>query len=134
MTKKFKSRHLLSSVVRILFVCVGNSCRSQMAEGLALKLGFDAASAGTNPANDIALHAITAMNELGIDISSQRPKSVDDFDAVDFDKVISMGCGVSCPEMRIDTDWGLTDPYNGSLEEYRATRDEIHKLIQHIKE
>ena len=115
--------------MRILFVCVGNTCRSQMAEGLARELGHEASSAGIEPGARVAGHAVAELAELGIDIAGNQPKSVADFDEASFDKVIGMGCGVSARDLRLDEDWGLEDPHLGSIEKYRSTRDEIrHRL------
>ena len=118
--------------MNILFVCVGNSCRSQMAEGIAKNLGFNASSAGTHPASSVNEKALLVCEEIGIDISNQYPKSVDQFSAKDFDLVISMGCGVSCPAMRIDQDWELEDPVGLSEEVYRNTRDEIQRRLESL--
>ena len=102
-----------------------------MAEGIARHLGHEAASAGTHPASQVSAHAITLLKSKGIDTDGLRPKSVDIFNAEDFDMVISMGCGVSCPTMRIDQDWGLDDPVGQSLEVFEATASEIeHRLSQ----
>ena len=116
--------------MRILFVCVGNTCRSQMAEAIARHLGHDSASAGTHPGSVISPNAITALSELGIDSSGLMPKSIDTIDWQSFDKVISMGCGVSCPTVRIDADWGLDDPYGGSLDVFKQTATTIAKNIE----
>ena len=118
--------------MRVLFVCIGNSCRSQMAEGLARELGLDASSAGTNPATRVARHAVTVLAERGIDISAQHPKPVTGLDAADFDKVISMGCDVACSTIRIDADWGLEDPHGESIEEYRSTCDHIRRQLDDL--
>ena len=91
--------------MNLLFVCVGNSCRSQMAEGLAKSMGFEAASAGTHPAQAVAQHAITLLNSKGISTDGMTPKSLDEFNPEAFDMVISMGCGVHCPAIKIDQDW-----------------------------
>ncbi len=115
--------------VKLLFVCVGNSCRSQMAEGIARSLGHEAASAGTHPATLVSPNAVLVCAEIGIDISNQQPKSVDNFSADDWDAVISMGCGVSCPAMKIDEDWELDDPVGQSIEVFRETRDAIRDRI-----
>ena len=116
--------------MRLLFVCVGNSCRSQMAEGIARHLGHEAASAGTHPARKVSAHALTILAAKGIDTSTLNPKSVDLFNAEDFDMVISMGCGVSCPAIRIDQDWGLDDPYGQPLD---AFEDCANTIEEHIK-
>ncbi len=115
--------------VKLLFVCVGNSCRSQMAEGIARSLGHEAASAGTHPASVVSPNAVLVCAEIGIDISNQQPKSVDNFSADDWDAVMSMGCGVSCPAMKIDEDWELDDPVGQSIEVFRETRDAIRDRI-----
>ncbi len=115
--------------MRLLFVCVGNSCRSQMAEGLATAMGHQADSAGTHPASAIAPHAVTVLEARGISTEGMRPKSVDGFSADDYDFVISMGCGVQCPVMRIDQDWGLEDPVGGPLSLYEATANEIQRRL-----
>lgn len=117
----------------VIFVCVGNSCRSQMAEGLARSLGFEVASAGTEPAERVAPKAVEVMAEVGLDISAHVPSVVDPFsgelDA--YDRVISMGCGVeeSCPALKADEDWGLDDPVGHGIEVYRSTRDEIRRRV-----
>ena len=115
--------------MRLLFVCVGNSCRSQMAEGIARHLGHEAASAGTHPAHQVSANAIKVLKSKGIGTDGLVPKSVDMFNADDFDMVISMGCGVSCPAMRIDEDWGLDDPVGQSLDVFEATAMEIERRL-----
>nr|AIE99354.1 protein tyrosine phosphatase (ARSC2, arsC) [uncultured marine group II/III euryarchaeote KM3_109_G01] len=117
--------------MRILFVCVGNSCRSQMAEGWARHLGLEAASAGTRPETEVAALAITVMGEVGIDISSQSPSHANEQQADQFDQVISMGCGVECPvHLPLVADWKLSDPYGGDIEEYRNCRDAIATRVR----
>ena len=116
--------------MRLLFVCVGNSCRSQMAEGIARHLGHQAESAGTHPAIQVSTHALTILASKGIDTSTLKPKSVDLFDANDFDMVISMGCGVSCPTMNIDQDWELDDPVGQSLSVFEETAEKIEKRLK----
>ena len=118
--------------MRLLFVCVGNSCRSQMAEGIARHLGHEAASAGTQPAGQVSANAITVLESKGIETEGLKPKSVDLFEADDFDMVISMGCGVSCPAMRIDEDWGLDDPVGQSLDVFEATANEIERRLSQL--
>jgi len=116
--------------MKILFVCVGNSCRSQMAEGLARSMGHEASSAGTHPGPAVAKHAITVLEQRGISTAGLSPKSVDGFQSSDFDMVISMGCGVHCPAMKIDEDWGLEDPVGQSYEVYEDTAKEILRRLQ----
>ena len=111
--------------MRLLFVCVGNSCRSQMAEGIARSLGYSADSAGTHPAQQIASNAVKVLQSKGISTTGMVPKNVDAFSADDYDMVISMGCGVHCPLMPIDQDWALEDPVGQPLSVYEATAREI---------
>ncbi len=118
--------------MRVLFVCIGNSCRSQMAEGWARHLGLDCASAGTHPATGVAGNAVVVMAEVGVDISQQTPSLVDDFSPGDFDLIFSMGCGVYCPNIPLDGDWELADPVGQSLAVYRKTRDEIERNVRKL--
>lgn len=134
MCVSLKSGRLQALCMKVLFVCVGNSCRSQMAEGWARHLGLDAASAGTHPASAVANNAVVVMAEKGIDISSQKPQSLDEFDHTQFDKVFSMGCGVSCPTISLDGDWELDDPVGQGIDVYRSTRDIIEILIKTLIE
>jgi arsenate reductase len=115
--------------MRLLFVCVGNTCRSQMAESVAKSMGHEAESAGTSPGFEVALDAIRVTGEIGIDMSGQYPKSVDDVDASGFDRIISMGCGVECPALPIDDDWGLEDPVGRGEDFYRSTLEEIKQRL-----
>jgi arsenate reductase (thioredoxin) len=117
--------------MRLLFVCVGNSCRSQMAEGLARSMGHIADSAGTHPSSPtIAPNAKKYLDSRGISSEGMIPKSVDNFSADDYDMVISMGCGVYCPSMRIDADWELEDPYRQKYDVYKATAEEIERRLK----
>ena len=116
--------------MRLFFVCVGNSCRSQMAEGLARAMGLEAASAGTHPAGAVAEHALTLLASRGIDTTGMHPQSIDEFDHTQFDKIISMGCGVHCPNLPIDEDWGLEDPVGGPYEQYEQTAAEIERRLK----
>ena len=120
--------------MRLLFVCVGNSCRSQMAEGLARSMGFTADSAGTHPADTIASNAVVVLEARGISTEGMVPKNVDDFSADDYDMVISMGCGVNCPLMRIDQDWELEDPVGHALSVYQSTADTIEQRLRALPE
>ncbi|MDA7845702.1 arsenate reductase ArsC [Euryarchaeota archaeon] len=115
--------------MRLLFVCVGNSCRSQMAEGLAKAMGYQADSAGTHPSGSIAPHAVTVLERRNISTEGMQPKNVNAFSAEGYDMVISMGCGVQCPAMKIDQDWGLEDPVGGPLSLYESTADEIQRRL-----
>lgn len=122
--------------MNLLFICVGNTCRSQMAEAIARDLGHQAASAGTHPpkTGGVANNAIEVLEEVGIETVGLHPKSIDLVFCEDFEMIISMGCGVSCPSIPIDEDWGLEDPHGGELEVYRKTRDEIRVLVSELVE
>lgn len=126
---------------KILFLCVGNSARSQMAEGLARHLlGGDALvqSAGSKP-SAVNPYAIQAMAELGIDISGQRSKSVEEIDPKTVDTVITLCAEEECPVFLGKAErlhWGLSDPGVGKnsgeekLRSFREVRDEIMKRIK----
>ena len=115
--------------MKLLFVCVGNSCRSQMAEGLAKSMGFEASSAGTHPASEVAKNALALLESKGISTEGMSPKGLDGFDPSAFDMVISMGCGVHCPAIKIDQDWELEDPVGQSYEVYEQTAMEIERRL-----
>lgn len=115
------------------FVCTGNSCRSQMAEGFAKHFGSDVLevySAGTHPAEEVNPNAIEVMKEVGIDISSHRPKLLDDI-PYELDVLITMGCGVVCPFVpnKHEEDWGIPDPAGKPIEEFRRVRDIIKEKV-----
>jgi arsenate reductase len=120
--------------MKLLFVCVGNTCRSQMAEALAKEMGFKAQSAGTHPGGEIAVNAVKVIKELGIEIDNQFPKSLDMIDTKGYDKIISMGCGVECPNLPITLDWGLDDPVGHDISFYRNTRDKIQSLLEKLSQ
>lgn len=107
-----------------------------MAEGIARDLGHEAASAGTHPPESgrVAEYAIDVLEELGIDTSGLRPKNINAVYPGEYDAIISMGCGVSCPTIPIDLDWGLEDPHGGEKEVYRKTRDTIRLLVSNLVE
>ncbi len=114
---------------RVLFVCVENSNRSQMAEAFAHIHGGDnieALSAGSRPSGVINPKAIRFMAELDYDLTTHASKSLDQIDGV-FDAVITMGCGDSCPWVPSARreDWALPDPRDMDDDGYRAVRDEI---------
>lgn len=127
--------------IKVAFVCTGNSCRSQMAEGFARHYGSDVLqvySAGTNPASEINQNTLAVMKEAGVDISSQYPKLLDDI-PYEIDILIKMGCGVVCPFLpnRHQEDWGLEDPVGKSIEEFKKVRDiikvKVMELIERVK-
>jgi arsenate reductase len=119
----------------VLFVCVHNAGRSQMAAGWLRHLAGDAVevrSAGSIPGDQVNPSAVTAMAEVGIDISAQRPKLLTT-DAVEVsDVVITMGCGDACPIFpgKRYLDWELEDPAGKGVEAVRPIRDDIEKRVR----
>ena len=106
-----------------------------MAEGLARSMGHIADSAGTHPASStIASNAQKYLESRGISTKDMTPKSVDDFSADDYDMVISMGCGVKCPSMKIDEDWEIKDPFRQDYEVYKATAEEIERRLKLLEQ
>ena len=103
-----------------------------MAESIAKSLGHDAASAGTHPEKNVSPNAIKVLESKGMDTEGLCPKLVDDVDWKSFDMVISMGCGVSCPSITIDQDWGLEDPYGQSLEAFEECANTIEEHIKSL--
>tara|TARA_B100000073_G_C23510145_1_gene483453 strand:+ start:322 stop:651 length:330 start_codon:yes stop_codon:yes gene_type:complete len=103
-----------------------------MAEAIANESGYYAESAGTRPNNMVSNNARLALDELGINTSNLYPKSVDQIDSDGFDMIISMGCGVECPALPIDLDWGLDDPEGKDMNFFRETRDKIVNLISEL--
>jgi arsenate reductase len=124
----------MSDTRRVLFVCVENSNRSQMAEAFARILGGDAVesySAGSRPSGQINPRAVESMRELGYDLGVHASKSLDDLPDVEFDFVATMGCGDSCPmiQARLREDWAIPDPKHLPPEEYRQVRDLIRDKV-----
>ena len=124
----------------VLFVCVHNSGRSQMAEAFFNKLAggkAQALSAGTQPAGEVNPVVVEAMREAGIDISSNKPKALTLEMVEKADRMITMGCGAEagavCPASFIETeDWALEDPKGKSLDQVRKIRDEIKARVMKL--
>src|SRR4030081_3536345 len=119
---------------RLLFVCVENSNRSQMAEAFARIHGqnkVEAYSAGSRPSGKINPKAIEAMRAVGYDLSSHRSKSLDELAGIEFDFVATMGCGDECPFVRAARrgDWNIPDPREMTMDEFREVRDEIEARV-----
>lgn len=122
---------------KLLFVCVENSNRSQMSQAFARIIGaelgipVDAYSAGSRPSGVVNPKAITAMAELGYDLSTHDSKSLDDVPHAGYDAVVTMGCGDACPfvEGRLHEDWALPDPKHMEPAAFNAVRDEIRARI-----
>lgn len=121
----------------VLFVCVHNAGRSQMAAGFLERLageGVDVRSAGTRPGDRINPVVVAAMAEVGVDLDGRRPKMMEDRVVREADVVITMGCGDECPVYpgKRYEDWDLPDPAGKSLEEVRAIRDEIEERVRSL--
>ena len=124
----------------ILFVCIENAGRSQMAEGFFNQKyapkGYRAISAGTRPASQINPVAIQAMNEVGIDISNQKSKIITEDMTRSSEKSVNMGCmeKAECPMLFINNvvDWGIEDPKGKPIEKVREIRDDIERRVKEI--
>lgn len=127
---------------RVLFVCVENSNRSQMAEAFAHMHGggeVEAHSAGSKPSGQVNPRAIAAMKERGYDLSTHRSKSLSDIPSGDYEYVVTMGCGDACPWIpaRNREDWELPDPKNLPPADFAKVRDDIEwrviELLRRMK-
>ncbi|MFF3247220.1 arsenate reductase ArsC [Streptomyces sp. NPDC002870] len=124
-----------SPIASVLFVCVHNAGRSQMAAGFLTHLAGDrieVRSAGSLPADQVNPAAVEAMKEVGIDISGRRPKVLTAEAVQASDYVITMGCGDACPVFpgKKYLDWALEDPAGQGVEAVRPIRDEIRTLVE----
>ena len=123
---------------RVLFVCIGNSCRSQMAEGFARAYGADvmiAASAGLGPAMSVARDTKAAMAEKGIDLRDHFPKAIRHLGRAQFDLVINMSGSEILPEEvpgAIIDEWEVNDPVSLTFEQHCKVRDRIETLVMKL--
>ncbi len=122
---------------KILFVCVENSNRSQMAEAFANIHGkgiIEAYSSGSKPSGIINPKAIAAMKELGYDLTTHHSKSLDEIPQVKYDYAITMGCGDECPFVKAEhrDDWKLDDPKLLEPLEFNKVRDEIGRRVKEL--
>lgn len=122
-------------VPRVLFLCVHNAGRSQMAAALLERYAagrVEVRSAGSTPASALNPAVVAAMAEVGIDISKEVPKALSDEAAKQADVVVTMGCGDACPYYagKRYIDWELPDPAGRSLDEVRPIRDEIDRRVR----
>jgi protein-tyrosine-phosphatase len=122
--------------VKILFVCIGNSCRSQMAEAWANHFGkgrVQAHSAGSHPLGTITQDTYTVMSEKGISLDGQCSKGLREVAVAEMDVVVGMGCEVECPvpvgfKGRV-VEWSIPDPYSRGIESFRNVRDMIERQV-----
>jgi protein-tyrosine-phosphatase len=122
---------------RILFVCVENSNRSQMAEAFARLHGggrVEAFSAGSRPSGRINPRAVEFMREVGYDLATHASKGLDPFDGQEIDVAVTMGCGDSCPLVRAARreEWNVPDPKDLPAEQYREVRDLIEAKVKEL--
>jgi arsenate reductase (thioredoxin) len=129
--------HMLRSVPEVLFVCVHNAGRSQMAAALLDQRAagrITVRSAGSDPADRINPRVVTAMEEVGLDVSREFPKPLTTDAVHAADVVITMGCGDACPIYpgKRYEDWELDDPANADLDGVRRIRDEIARRVERL--
>ena len=126
-------------MARVLFVCLHNAGRSQMSRALFERSAdgrHQAESAGTTPAERVHPEVVSAMEELGIDVSGERPRRLTREMAERADVVVTMGCGDECPYIpgKRYLDWDLPDPKGLPVEEVREVRDEIKRRVGELLE
>ncbi len=129
----------MSEPKRVLFVCIENSCRSQIAEAFAKIHGagkIEAYSSGSKSSGKVNPRAIEFMAELGYDLSKHGSKSLTEIPQVEYDYAITMGCGDECPLVRAKTreDWGIPDPKTLPPDEFRKIRALIESKVKALIE
>ena len=122
---------------RVLFVCVENSNRSQMAEAFARIHGgaeVEAHSAGSRPSGRVNPKAVAAMKEVGYDLTTHHSKGLDGFNGQEFDAAVTMGCGDECPLVLAKTrvDWQIPDPKDLPPERFNEVRDLIERKVKEL--
>lgn len=123
--------------MRLLFVCIENSCRSQMAQAFARLRGgaaVQAYSAGSRPSGVVNAKAVAAMRELGYDLSTHTSRGLDAIPPGEFDAVVTMGCGDACPWVpaRRHIDWDIPDPKDMDADAFRTVRDLIDEKVRDL--
>ena len=119
---------------KVLFACVENSCRSQMAEGFANIHGTNVLmpfSAGSKASGEVNNKAVSVMEEIGYDLTKHKSKGLDEFSDLKFDYLITLGCNDKCPniETKLRKEWDIPDPKNMNLEDFFKVRDLIEKKV-----
>lgn len=127
----------MSDKKKLLFVCVENSCRSQIAEAFAHihgGNGVEVYSAGSHPSGVVNAKAIKSMREIGYDLSIHNSKSLDELPNIEWDFVATLGCGDECPFVHAKQreDWQIPDPKNMDADDFRKVRDEIGEKVRSI--
>jgi protein-tyrosine-phosphatase len=123
--------------IRVLFVCVENSNRSQMAQAFAAMYGGDhveALSAGSRPSGKVNPKAVAAMAELGYDLTTHASKGLDDYNGTEVDAAVTMGCGDACPLVKAKRryDWQIPDPREMPPEKFLVVRDLIGEKVREL--
>ena len=126
-------------MLKILFICIENSNRSQMAEAFAKIHGGDfveAFSAGSSPSGVVNPKAINAMAELGYDLTTHKSMSASEFSDIEFDYVIGMGCGDECPFItsKNHLEWEIRDPRDLEPEAFNQIRNEVEREVKGLME
>ena len=129
----------MKEIKKILFVCVQNASRSQMAQGFAEAFGkgrVEVYSAGSRPAPHINPLAIEVMKEKNIDLSGRRPKGVQDLPLVEMDYLVTMGCEETCPAVQAKKiiEWQIPDPKGKPIDEVRRIRDMLEEQVKRLLE
>ena len=136
-----ENKNMKQKKVKIVFVCVENARRSQMAQGFAESLGqgkLEVYSAGSRPSSQIDPLVIEVMKEKGIDLSAKRPKGLNDLPHVELDYLVTMGCEETCPAVLAKKiiEWQIPDPKGKPIDEVRRIRNmleaKVKMLVQEI--
>jgi len=127
----------MSNLAAILFVCVENSCRSQLAEAFAKIYGqgvIQAYSSGSRPSGKVNPKAIESMQELGYDLTKHTSKPLTEIPKIEYEYAITMGCGDECPMVQAKNreDWQIPDPKHMSKDEFRDIRDLIENKVKQL--
>jgi arsenate reductase len=133
------SKNTKQEKIKIVFVCVENAGRSQMAQGFAEVLGkgrLEVYSAGSRPSSHINPLVIEAMKEKGIDLSSRHPKGLNDLPPVEMDYLVTMGCEETCPAVLAKKviEWEIPDPKGKPIDEIRKIRDMLEAKVKMLLE
>jgi protein-tyrosine-phosphatase len=126
-----------TTIKRVVFVCVENSCRSQIAEAFGRMLAgpnVEIYSAGSRPSGQVNPKAVASMKEIGYDLTAHASKGLDALPNAEFDFAITMGCGDECPFLRANAreDWGIPDPKYLAPDEFRLVRDQIGDRVRDL--
>ncbi|MBK7995765.1 MAG: arsenate reductase ArsC [Blastocatellia bacterium] len=127
----------MSNLPRVLFVCVENSCRSQLAEAFGKIHGqavIEVYSAGSRPSGTVNPKAIEAMKGIGYDLTQHKSKSLEDIPTSEYEYAITMGCGDECPFIvaKNREDWKIPDPKHMSTDEFKEVRDLIESKVKDL--